>query len=691
MARKFVLNARVHVDFSDLAEELNPEQAAVATAGPGPLFVVAGAGSGKTRALTYRVAYLLRAGVDPSRILLMTFTNRAARDMVSRVELLVREKTPELWAGTFHHIANRVLRRYAGLLGISNDYTILDREDAADLIKSCVVGAGIQIEKRRFPRKRVLLEISSFLQNTLQPLDAVLAKRYPMFVSQRDEIQRVIELYAQRKRQRSFLDYDDLLSAWLLLLTDHEKVRETLASQFQHILVDEYQDTNAIQGAIVDILASRHKNVCVVGDDSQSIYSFRGADFRNILRFRERYPDAKEFKLETNYRSVPEILDLANASIAQNKERLPKQLHAVRPSGLKPAIVPCRDSLVQAQFVAEYILHLHDQDRRLLDLAVLYRSHWNSLDIQLELRRRNIPYQIRGGLRFFEQAHIKDVLAHLRLIQNPYDEIAWRRVLQMLPRVGSALSTRLWDGLSESAQPLEEAARPETANLLPKSARPFFSTFALLLSELRALTSPGDMIEHFMRRSYRDYLKTHYENARLREEDIKGMTVFAEQYNTLDAFLADVSLAGEFSGETVVAGPEEMDYVILSTIHQAKGLEWPVVFIPWLADGRFPSDMCINTPEEIEEERRVFHVAVTRAKDELYLVMPQMQRGQGRRFIMMKPSRFLTELEGDFVELLKLEEGLPYAMVGDKPLPHAPPRKGLPKPGAIDTQQEETE
>jgi DNA helicase-2/ATP-dependent DNA helicase PcrA len=691
MARKFVLKARMAADFADLAADLNPEQAAVATAGLGPMFVVAGAGSGKTRALTYRVAYLLRAGVDPSAILLMTFTNRAARDMVSRVELLVREKTPKLWAGTFHHIANRILRRYAGKLGLSNDYTILDREDASDLIKSCVAEAGIAVEKRRFPRKRVLMEISSFLQNTLRPLDDVLAARYPTFAAQREEIQRVMELYAQRKRQRQFLDYDDLLSAWLLLLRDHPEAREALAAQFQHVLVDEYQDTNAIQGAIVDILASHHGNVCVVGDDSQSIYSFRGADFRNILRFRERYPDAREFRLETNYRSVPEILNLANASIACNVERLPKELRAVRPSGLKPAVVLCRDSLVQAQFVAEYILHLHDEGRRLLDLAVLYRSHWNSLDIQLELRRRNIPYQVRGGLRFFEQAHIKDVLACLRLIQNPYDEIAWRRALQMLPRVGGALSSRLWTAIAASDRPLEAAALPETHAVLPSSARPFYRNFAELLTELRTMKSPAEMIDLIMRRWYRDYLQTHYENARLREEDLKGMAAFAEQYNTLEAFLADVSLAGEFSGETVVTGPEEWDYVILSTVHQSKGLEWPVVFIPWLADGRFPTDMCINTPEELEEERRVFHVAVTRAKDELYLVVPRMQRGQGRRFLMMKPSRFLTELPNDLVEPLELEEGLPHTMVGPKPFPELPAAKGLPAPDHNDQSQEEEE
>ncbi len=673
MVRKFSLQARQVVDASDFAAQLNPEQLAVATAPGGPMLVVAGAGSGKTRALIYRLAYLLRAGVEPGRVMLVTFTNRAAREMLQRAELIAPDKTRHVWGGTFHHIANRLLRKHGRAIGISPDFTILDREDSADLLKSCVTEAGIVIEKRRFPQKKVLTEISSFVQNTLEPLDKVLAKRFPMFLQECEDLQRVLTCYARRKRERQLLDYDDMLTAWHVLLTQNDAVREQLAAHFQHVLVDEYQDTNALQGAIVDILAGTHRNICVVGDDSQSIYSFRGATFENIIGFRQRYPDACEYRLETNYRSTPEILELANASIAVNTRRLPKELRAVRPSGLRPAVTACYDGAAQARFIAEYALHLLDQGRKLGDIAVLYRSHWNSMEIQLEFQRRNIPFQVRGGLRFFEQAHIKDVLAYLRLVRNPRDELAWLRVLQLIPKVGGGLAQRVWSRLSESADPLQAAARPETAALLPRPAQPFYRAFAATLAEIALLRSPADMIDAVMTKSYGNYLESHYDHAPLRKEDIKGLTTFSAQYKEVDSFLAEIALASEFAGENVVTGPQEQEFVVLSTVHQAKGLEWPVVFIPWLADGRFPTDFCINSREDEEEERRVFHVAVTRAKDELYLSVPQFLRSRGNAMIMMKPSRFLMELQGDLTEQLDLEEGLPAAIVGEAPAPQALP------------------
>jgi len=667
MTRKFTLKSRTAADTIDFAADLNKEQLAVATAPGGPMLVVAGAGSGKTRALTYRLAWLVQNGVDPSRIMLVTFTNRAAREMLSRVELLVKHKTRDIWGGTFHHIANRLLRQYGKVLGVSPDFTILDREDAKDLIASCVQEAGVDIRKRRFPQKAVLVAISSFVQNTLEPLDTVLTKRYPMFIEETGQIEKVLTLYVAKKQQRQLLDFDDLLTYWLRLLTEHEDIKTTLATQFLHILVDEYQDTNAIQGTIVDLLACKHRNIAVVGDDSQSIYSFRGASFENIITFKERYPDAREYRLETNYRSRPEILALANASIAHNSRRLPKNLQAIRPSGLKPAVVSSQDHFVQASFIAEYILQLLDEGRSLIDIGVLYRSHWHSLEIQLELQRRNIPFHVRGGLRFFEQAHMKDVLCFMRTIQNPHDELAWIRVLKMLPRIGSALSRRIWQHISQADYPLKLACQPSTANLIPVSARPFYTDLTKLIKDLAELGSPAEIIDLVLRRFYDDYLVSHYDGADLRREDIRALANFAGQYNTLEAFLADVALAGEFSGETVVTGPVENEFVTLSTIHQAKGLEWPVVFIPWLADGRFPTDMALNTKEEQEEERRVFHVAVTRAKDEVYLVVPQTYRSRSRSLVMMKPSRFLTEVDQGLTEQMELQEDLPHLISGDKP------------------------
>jgi DNA helicase-2/ATP-dependent DNA helicase PcrA len=666
MARKFTLTSRTAAGQIDFAADLNEEQLAVATAPGGPMLVIAGAGSGKTRALTYRLAWLVNSGVDPSRIMLVTFTNRAAREMLSRVEVLVKQKTRDIWGGTFHHIANRILRRHGKLLDISPDFTILDREDSKDLIASCVQDAEVDIHQRRFPQKSVLSAISSFVQNTLEPLEDVLSKRYPMFVREAGEIEKVLTLYTTRKRERQLLDFDDLLSLWLRLLTEHEQVQKALATEFLYILIDEYQDTNSIQGAIVDLLASKHRNLTVVGDDSQSIYSFRGASFENIITFKQRYPDVKEYRLETNYRSVVEILSLANASIAFNSRRLPKTLQAKRPAGLKPAIVTTQDHYVQARFIAEYALHLLDEGRNLNDIAVLYRSHWHSLEIQLEFQRRNIPFSVRGGLRFFEQAHMKDVLCYMRILQNPYDELAWLRLLKMLPRVGSALSRRVWQYISQADETFELVCSPETAGLLPAGVRPFYLDFVGLVGELEQLNSPAEIIDTVLNRCYDDYIISHYDRAEIRKQDIRALANFAAQYNTLEAFLADVTLAGEFSGENVVTGPTEQEFVILSTVHQAKGLEWPVVFIPWLADGRFPTDLAINTQEDLEEERRVFHVAVTRAKDELYLVLPQLYRNRSKSLVMMKPSRFLTEIAQDLTEPMELEEGLPHLIAGEK-------------------------
>jgi len=666
MTRKFALQSRTAAGDIDFGAELNAEQLQVATAPGGPMLVIAGAGSGKTRALTYRLAWLVHNGVDPSRIMLVTFTNRATREMLSRVELLVKQKTREIWGGTFHHIGNRILRQYGKVLGISPDFTILDREDAKDLIASCVQEAGVDIRKRRFPQKSVLIGISSFIQNTLEPLEAVLARRYPMFVQDSIEIEKVLVRYAARKAERQLLDFDDLLSAWLRLLMTHDDIRQMLADQFLHVLVDEYQDTNAIQGAIVDLLAAKHRNITVVGDDSQSIYSFRGASFENIIGFKGRYPDAQEYRLEINYRSTPEILAVANASVLFNSRRLPKTLRAIRQPGLRPAIVPCQDHFVQACFIAEYTLHLLDEGRNLNDIAVLYRSHWHSLEIQLEFQRRNIPFHVRGGLRFFEQAHMKDVLCYMRILQNPYDELAWLRVLKMLPRVGSALSQRVWRHISLADNPLQVACESDTANLLPAGARPFYLDLVNLISKLAELDAPAEIIDLTLERFYSDYLVSHYDGAALRREDLRALANFAAQYNNLEAFLADIALAGDYSGETVVTGPTEQEFVTLSTIHQAKGLEWPVVFIPWLADGRFPTDLALNTQEDREEERRVFHVAVTRAKDEVYLTVPQVYRNRSRSLVMMKPSRFLTEIEQNLTEKMELEEGLPHLIGGQQ-------------------------
>jgi len=665
VARTFSLRHRYTGDGIDFADRLNEQQLAVATEPGGPMLVIAGAGTGKTRALIYRLAWLLDHGTAPFAILLVTFTNRAAREMLHRVELLVRQDARQVWGGTFHHVANRVLRKYGARLGIPADFTILDRQDAADLMASCASELPIPGRGRRFPNKTLLLSMASFAANTLRPLSDVVPARYPVFADAVESITEILEIYTRRKRQRHLLDYDDLLTDWMHLLEQCEDVRSRLAEQFVHVLVDEYQDTNAIQGRIVDLLASQHRNICVVGDDSQSIYSFRGAHFANIMGFRDRYPDVRQYRLEINYRSTPQILALANASIEHNSRRLPKQLHAVRTSGMKVAVVPCADHFVQSRFVAEYILQLLDEGRSLLDIAVLYRSHWHCMEIQMELQRRNIPFQVRGGLRFFEQAHMKDVLSFLRLCHNPRDELAWQRALCLFPRIGTALSRTIWSHVAAALDPADAVRRLQSCPGLPQKATRSCAMFSSLVEDLARIGAPAEMMDKVLDCFYDDYLVSHYENAALRRQDLRALAEFAGQYRTVEAFLSDVALTGDFDGETCVAGPDEQEYATLSTIHQAKGLEWAVVLIPWLADGRFPTDLAINTPEDLEEERRVFHVAVTRAKDELYLAVPQVWSNRGGHRLLMKPSRFLTELtEADMLETMYLDDDLPHLTAG---------------------------
>src|SRR4030095_13951562 len=429
--------------------ELNEEQFRVVTAPPKATLVVAGAGSGKTRVITYRVAYLIEQGVSPQRILLATFTNRAAREMLRRVEALTgSQNVHRVWGGTFHRIANLILRRHAVSIGFEPNYSILDSEDGRAFINRCVDEAAIDTSKRRCPKAEVVQSIISYANNTDLPIENVIAGKYPYFELLTAQIKRVDTIYQTRKRERNVMDYDDLLLNLKRLLIEKPEIADVYAEQFQHILVDEYQDTNRLQAEIIDLLAVKHRNVMVVGDDAQSIFAWRGAEFTNIYEFPKRYPEAEVYKLETNYRSTPEILGLANVSIAHNRKQFVKMLRSVKRSkDFKPALVPCSDVEQQSAFVAARILELRDEGTRLEDIAVMYRSHYHSMELQLELTRRNIPYRIQSGIRFFEQAHIKDVISYLRIIVNPRDELAWERVLKMIPGVGNATANRVYESL----------------------------------------------------------------------------------------------------------------------------------------------------------------------------------------------------------------------------------------------------
>ncbi|MDD5382497.1 MAG: ATP-dependent helicase, partial [Candidatus Margulisbacteria bacterium] len=431
-------------------EELTEEQLPVVTSPGGPMLVIAGAGSGKTRTVTYRVAYLVESGVPLDRILLVTFTNKAAREMLSRVELLLKKDVKGIWGGTFHHVGNILLRKHAELIGYNSNYTILDRADSKDLIDACIGEAKIDVKARRFPKGETLQSIFGLGTNTGRKLVDVIAYNYPQFEEQTEEIEGIAKLYQERKKKQNLMDFDDLLYYWWKLLSENSEVAEKYARKFLHVLVDEYQDTNLIQAKIIDILASCHRNLMVVGDDSQSIYSFRGAHFKNIMNFPKVYSDAKLYKLEINHRSTPEILGLANNSIANAKEKFNKELRANRQSGQKPIMVPLSTVYDQATFIAQRMLELREEGYSLNDMAVLYRSHYQSMEIQMELTKRGIPFEIRSGIRFFEEAHIKDVLAYLKVFHNPRDEIAWSRILKLLDKIGPRTAEKISNSLTSA-------------------------------------------------------------------------------------------------------------------------------------------------------------------------------------------------------------------------------------------------
>src|SRR2546421_9983258 len=647
MSRQYTLqraprSTSIHVDY---AAELNEQQLAAVTAPPGPILVIAGAGSGKTRTLTYRVAYLLENGIDPRNILLLTFTNKAARQMLDRVANLLPVDASGLWGGTFHSIGNRMLRRHGSALGYSSGFTIMDREDQKDLIDTVVAAAGINPKEIRFPKGDVLAEIFSFVINTETPIDALLAEKFPYFLPLLEQIKDVQQRYERKKKATNSMDFDDLLAKTLRMLKEHEHIADFYRRQFQFILVDEYQDTNKIQADFIDTLASEHRNVMVVGDDAQSIYSWRGANFKNILAFPERYPDAQVFKIELNYRSVPEILRVANAAIAANVQQFRKQLSATRPTNsVRPAVVGLNDGSEQAQFVAQRILELRDEGVDLNEIAVLYRAHYHAVELQLELSRRGIPYQITSGIRFFEQAHIKDVTSFIRFVANPRDEVAFHRMVKLLPGIGNRTAENLWrewemdvvatgvDRGSEATSapagvnnPGFSFAERLLAMSVPAKSKKMWTQLAHTLDEIAPggqPNPPSEMITSIVEAIYDDYAKVNFANYQLRREDLDQLAVFARQFKDVHEFLSQLALISNVNAEAAPVQTNEKEAVNLSSVHQAKGLEFHTVFVIWLADGMFPSSRSLDTRDALEEERRLFYVAITRARDELYLTYP---------------------------------------------------------------------
>lgn len=668
--------------------ELNEEQFRVVTAPPKAALVVAGAGTGKTRAITYRVAYLIERGVSPQRILLATFTNRASREMLRRVESLTgSQNVHRVWGGTFHRIGNLILRRHAVSIGYDPNYSILDSEDAREFINVCIEDAAIDTKARRFPKAEIIQDIISYANNTDTPIDEIVIDKYPYFELLTQQIRRIDSIYQARKRERNVMDYDDLLLNWKRLLLEKAEIASHYAEQFQHILVDEYQDTNRLQAEIIDLLAVKHKNVMVVGDDAQSIFAWRGAEFTNIYEFPKRYPDAQVFKLETNYRSTPEILGLANVSIANNRKQFPKMLTAVKRSrDMRPALVPCADAEQQSAFIASRILELRDEGTGLEDIAVIYRSHYHSVELQLELSRRNIPYRVQSGVRFFEQAHIKDVISYLRIVVNPHDELAWKRVLKMIPGVGNATANRVFEAMQmhrvgrgqgrdrDTAGELN-ASPSVTAGLVRdvpeaiprlRSSKPFRDFIVLLefLASKENRNDPGKQIALILEHGYEQYMQENFENVDARAEDIRGLSLYAQRYDSTETFLSELALLSTerfqepspLVGEEVVSGGDDDELLTLTSVHQAKGLEWKAVFIIWAAEGKFPSPRSLREIDSEEEERRLWYVAMTRAKDELYITYPLLTTDFNRRAVLQKPSRFITECPPALFEIWNLED-----------------------------------
>ncbi|MGH7941745.1 MAG: ATP-dependent helicase [Limisphaerales bacterium] len=693
MSREYVLHhfkTEFHPQI-DYARELNPRQLEAVTAPPGPALVIAGAGSGKTRALIYRVAYLLEQGIPAERILLLTFTNKAAGEMMRRVADLLGADLLALWGGTFHAMGARILRIHAESLGYRRDFTILDRDDARDLIKACVTDAGIQTKGTRFPKPEVLNEIYSLAVNTQKTIAGLLETRFAYFSGFQDKISDVARRYVERKRQSNAMDFDDLLALWLKLLQDNPDALEMYQRRFQFILVDEYQDTNKLQGDLIDLLAARHHNVMAVGDDAQSIYAWRGANFLNILDFPKRYPEAKLFKIETNYRSTPEILAVANAAIAANRHQFTKNLAPSRKSGVKPTLLPCMDPAQQSAFVAQRIMELHEEGVSLPRIAVLYRSHFHALELQLELTRRQIPFSITSGIRFFEQAHVKDATAYLKLVTNARDEIAFKRVAQLHPGIGAKGADKLWkifsSEIGRSHPDLSPDTRADIAN--PQGERPEkmaqkksgsarraaikhpaataletcaphvgkraavpWAQLVATVAQLEEEKSPATMLRIVIDAGYDDYLKETFANYQVRIEDLEQLSVFARTFQSAGEFLAQLALLTNVEAEQDDSKGSD-DRIRLSTIHQAKGLEFDVVFVIMLCDGLFPSARSIESEEGTEEERRLFYVAITRAKDQLYLTYPALRAGFGNASAVdmrQQPSRFLAEIPADLLD-----------------------------------------
>jgi DNA helicase-2/ATP-dependent DNA helicase PcrA len=645
----------------DFRAELNDEQYAAVTAPSGPVLVLAGAGSGKTRTLTYRVAYLLAQGVPPGEILLLTFTNKAAREMLHRVHGLTGVEAGRFWGGTFHSIGHRALRIHGESIGLPRSFTILDADEADGLLRDAVEeNDKLFFKDKTHPRPGPLHDIISLSRNTQKTTTETIQRYFPHHEGVIDRLPLFAQKYTAKKRAANVLDYDDLLEFWFELLQKSPETAAYFQHRFRHVLVDEYQDTNLLQSQIVDTIGAHHR-VMVVGDDAQCIYSWRGANFENIMTFPDRHPGTVIHRIETNYRSTPQILAFANGVLeAQPQGRhFEKILRAARANSEKPFLVQSMDAREQAQFIIQRIKGLVDEGCSLSDIAVLYRAHFQALDIQLELSRVQIPYQITSGVKFFEQAHVRDLVALLRFVYNPSDTMAWQRIAILLPKVGEKGAQKIHAAALDHARLLQKdflavLDSDDVKSKVAKDAKAEWGQFVQSLQQvgetMRTL-KPSDAVNVAIDGWYGDYLKGAYANYQSRLDDLKSLIGFAGRFAEMQEMLAQIMLLNAETSDRSV-DPEE-DAVRLTTVHQAKGLEFAVVFIIGLADGLFPLRRAVEAGD-VEEERRLFYVAVTRARDELYLCFPKVNT-KGGPAMLLSPSRFLEEVSSDLYQPLRVK------------------------------------
>jgi DNA helicase-2/ATP-dependent DNA helicase PcrA len=631
---------------TDYSTLLNPEQCAAATAEDGPLLVLAAAGTGKTRTLVYRVAHLIEKGVPAESLLLLTFTNRAAKEMLERAKAVAGPSVGHLWSGTFHHVCNRFLRRFADRLGYGNNFAILDQDDAVSVLNTCMKELGYV--RKDFPKKEVIASLISSAANRMLSVQAYLDSSSKALEASPSDIVRIAQRYQERKLTENMMDFDDMLVNGLRLLKEHEDVRNIYQQKFRHVLVDEYQDTNLLQAQMVDLLAAHHRNIMAVGDDMQCIYTWRGADFNNIREFSKRWPDSRIIKIEQNYRSTPEILQIANACAAKAPEAFKKTLRSTRPPRNKPRVLILRDGDEQSRAIISMVQRYLDDGYSLSDMAVLYRAHFHSIELQMALARTRLPYVITSGLGVFEQAHVKDVLAFLRVCENPRDYLAFIRLMGMLSGVGEKTVEALWAKLGGSFETRSPEMRAKLVALLKPAARGQWQGVDRLFADYHAegLSMRGtEAIERFCETFYTTYLHRAYENPEKREEDIHELALqVTKSQGGVAAFLQEVALLTNIDREYEKMEANNEPTLHLSTVHQAKGLEWKVVFVIWVSEGMFPSSRSLEESGNDEEERRLFYVAVTRAKDELVLCAPSMRKMRDGGVFFCKPSPFVKEI-----------------------------------------------